>query len=146
VFSNTHRLIKDRENLLLSENKPENELEILISEEDKKVKTPLGTLFFCKTDLVLEKSSNIIHVDKESLKFPLKLRKRQDGDVFYPLGMNGKKKLSKYFKDEKLSLLDKENTWLLCSGNTIVWVINRRADNRFRVTESTKHILKVELK
>jgi tRNA(Ile)-lysidine synthase len=57
----------------------------------------------------------------------------------------GKKKLSKYFKDEKLSLIDKENTWLLCSGNDIVWVVNMRADNRFKVTESTKKILKISL-
>ena len=55
------------------------------------------------------------------------------------------KKLSKYFKDEKLSLIDKERVWLLCSGNDIVWVINRRADNRFQVTESTKQIIKIEL-
>ena len=49
-------------------------------------------------------------------------------------------------KDEKLSLLDKETTWLLCSGDDIIWVINRRADNRFRVTENTKQILQIELK
>jgi tRNA(Ile)-lysidine synthase len=62
------------------------------------------------------------------------------------MGMSGKKKLSKYFKDEKLSLLDKENTWLLCSETDIVWVIGKRADDRFKVTDSTQHILKVELK
>ncbi len=60
--------------------------------------------------------------------------------------MTGKKKLSKYFKDEKYSLLDKENAWLLCSEDNIVWVIGKRADNRFKVTENTKQILKVELK
>ncbi len=80
------------------------------------------------------------------MQYPLTLRQWRKGDYFYPLGMKGKKKLSKYFKDEKLSLLDKENIWLLCSNDDIVWVINRRADNRFKVEDNTQHILKIELK
>jgi tRNA(Ile)-lysidine synthase len=146
VFSKTHRLVKNRAHLLLSENTPENELEIFISEEQKKVKTPLGILFFDEADAISESNQQKIYVDKDQLKFPLILRKKQEGDVFHPSGMTGKKKLSKYFKDEKLSLLDKENTWILCSGDAIVWVVNRRADNRFRVTENTKNILRIELK
>jgi tRNA(Ile)-lysidine synthase len=146
VFSKTHRLVKNRAHLLLSENTPENELEIFISEEQKKVKTPLGILFFDEADAISESNQQKIYVDKDQLKFPLILRKKQEGDVFHPSGMTGKKKLSKYFKDEKLSLLDKENTWILCSGDAVVWVVNRRADNRFRVTENTKNILRIELK
>ncbi|MFI1773272.1 tRNA lysidine(34) synthetase TilS [Thalassobellus citreus] len=146
VLSSTHRLIKDREHVLLSELFVEANESIVISETDKNVETPLGILLFDEADAILKKQNNVIYVDKDVLKFPLKLRKWQEGDVFYPLGMTGKKKLSKYFKDEKLSLLDKENTWLLCSENTIVWVVNRRADNRFRVTDKTKQILKIELK
>ena len=80
------------------------------------------------------------------LKFPITIRQWQKGDFFYPLGMKGKKKLSKFFKDEKLSLIDKEKVWLFCSGDDIVWVINRRQDERFKVTENTKSIIKIELK
>jgi len=146
VQSNGWRLIKDREHLLLSEIKSENELAVLISEDDTEITTPLGVLFFDEADAVSEKSLHVIYVDKDKLQFPLKLRKKETGDVFYPFGMHGKKKLSKYFKDEKLSLLDKENIWLLCSKSDVVWVINKRADNRFKVTEDTKNILKIELK
>ena len=146
VFSNTHRLIKNREHLLLSKIQLNDNQEILITEDDDKKQTTLGVLFFKETDAVLEPSLNCIYVDKALLKFPLTLRNKKEGDVFYPLGMSGKKKVSKYFKDERLSLLDKENTWLLCSGDHIIWVVNRRADNRFRVTENTKRILKIELK
>ena len=146
VFSTSHRLIKNREHLLLSKIQLNNCEEILISEEENEVKTPFGVLFFDEANALFGRRKNAINVDREALKFPLKLRKWQEGDVFYPLGMTGKKKLSKYFKDEKMSLLDKENTWLLCSEKEIVWVINWRADNRFRVTENTKHILKIELK
>ncbi|MBT8297460.1 MAG: tRNA lysidine(34) synthetase TilS, partial [Maribacter sp.] len=73
------------------------------------------------------------------------LRKWQKGDYFYPLGMQGRKKLSKYFKDEKVDVIAKEKQWLLCSGNDIVWVIGKRGDDRFKVTEKTKKILKLVL-
>ncbi|WP_298238139.1 tRNA lysidine(34) synthetase TilS [uncultured Algibacter sp.] len=146
VFSNTHRLIKNREHLLLSEVKQTDHQEILITSEEDKKQTPFGTLFFDEADAVFGTGSNMIFVDKNALKFPLTIRKYKEGDVFYPLGMTGKKKISKYFKDEKLSLLEKENTWLLCSREAIVWVIGRRADNRFRVAENTTQILKIELK
>jgi tRNA(Ile)-lysidine synthase len=145
VFSPTYRLIKNREHLLLSDIHSNESKSISISEEDHQVETPFGILFFDEADAILEKQSTIIYVDKALLKFPLTIRKHEEGDVFYPLGMTGKKKLSKYFKDEKLSLLDKEKVWVLCSGNDIVWVINKRADNRFKVTESTKKILKIIL-
>lgn len=146
VFSTTHRLIKNREYLLLTSNQKDEDIEILISENENEVETPFGILLFDEADTLFRKRTNVICVDKETLKYPLKIRKKHEGDVFYPIGMSGKKKLSKYFKDEKMSLLDKENTWLLCSGDDIVWVINKRADSRFKVTDSSKHILKIELK
>ena len=145
VFSPTHRLIKNREYLLLSEINLEESISISISDNVSQVETPFGILFFDEADAIFGERTNIIFADKDALNFPLTIRQYKAGDVFHPLGMTGKKKVSKYFKDEKLSLLDKENTWLLCSGDDIVWVINRRADNRFRVTESTKRILKIEL-
>lgn len=146
VFSSTHRLIKNRKELLLSEINLEASETISVSENNKQIKTPFGVLFFDEADALFGKRTNVIFVDKKALSFPLTIRKYQKGDVFYPLGMTGKKKVSKYFKDQKFSLLDKENTWLLCSENKIVWVINRRADNRFKVTPKTEKILKIELK
>uniref|UniRef100_UPI004047EA3A tRNA lysidine(34) synthetase TilS n=1 Tax=Flavobacterium sp. TaxID=239 RepID=UPI004047EA3A len=91
-------------------------------------------------------NSNCIFVDEDKIKFPLTIRKWQEGDEFYPFGMTGKKKLSKYFKDEKYSLLDKENQWLLCSADQIVWVIGKRADNRFKTQKTTQNIIKIEVK
>jgi tRNA(Ile)-lysidine synthase len=84
-------------------------------------------------------------VDENKLQFPLTLRKWQEGDYFYPFGMTGKKKLSKYFKDEKFSLIDKSTTWILCSDNEIVWVINKRMDDRFKVNNNTTTILKITI-
>ena len=92
-----------------------------------------------------ETSPNIIYVDKETLKYPLIVRKCQKGDYFYPLGMSGKKKISKFFKDAKMDVFAKENQWLLCSGDNIVWIIGKRADERFKITDKTKEILKIIL-
>ncbi|TAF62969.1 MAG: tRNA(Ile)-lysidine synthetase, partial [Flavobacterium sp.] len=110
-----------------------------------KVKIPLK-LQFCKVTDIYKADSSTIFVDESKLAYPLVLRKWQEGDVFFPLGMKGKsKKVSKFFKDEKMALLDKENTWLLCSNDAIVWVIGKRADERFKVENTTNTILKIEL-
>jgi len=145
VFSETHVLLKDREKLILSERKSSNNSAVFIIESiESKVNIPLK-LTFNKVVNIFETVSNCIFVDENKIKFPLTIRKWQEGDYFYPSGMNGKKKLSKYFKDEKYSLFDKENQWLLCSEDQIIWVIGKRADNRFRATETTQQIIKIEV-
>ena len=60
--------------------------------------------------------------------------------------MKGKKKVSKYLKDEKLTPIEKDDTWILTSENKIVWVVGRRADDRFKVTDQTNQIFKIELR
>lgn len=84
-----------------------------------------------------------VFIDKSSLQFPLLLRKKQSGDFFYPLGMMGKKKISKFFKDEKMSILAKESQWLLCSGDAVVWVVGKRLDSRFVASTDTLNPLKI---
>lgn len=146
VASETHRLIKDRDQLLLTKNNQADYETILVQNLDNQtVKASNLNLKFTVVDVAVEASKSVIYVDNALLKYPLQLRKYQEGDVFYPLGMKGKKKLSKYFKDEKYSMLDKENQWLLCSENNIVWVVGKRADERFKVTSKTQQILKVEI-
>ena len=144
IFSQTHRLLKDRSILVLSEIITTKDVAYFIHENLSEIDYPIK-LLFSDQNHISEASSNIIFVDKLSLKFPLTLRKWQEGDYFYPSGMHGKKKVSKYFKDEKFSLIEKENTWLLCSENQIVWIVNHRADQRYSATENTQHIIKIEL-
>ena len=144
VLSNTHRLIKDRDYLLLEENKVDlHDQKFEITKGVNQIIIPVQLDF----DEVLKVESslkNVIYVDAKSVNYPLYLRKKKEGDVFFPFGMKGKKKLSKYFKDEKMSLLEKENSWLLCDANdTIIWVVGRRADNRFCINETTEKILKI---
>jgi tRNA(Ile)-lysidine synthase len=145
VLSNSHRLIKHRDLLLLSKIKTEDYNNILIEQTEIAVKTPFGQLQFETVTSVSENSDSEIYVDKNKLKFPLTLRIWEAGDVFQPSGMAGKKKISKYLKDEKTSLLDKENTWLLLSGEAVIWVVGKREDERFRISDSTNEILKIDL-
>ena len=144
VYSKTHRLIKDREDLLLTMI-PENSAKSFeIKENEEVVMLPVGIFHFEEVAKISKAQENkTIFVDSSKLKFPLLVRKWQRGDYFYPFGMQGKKKLSKFFKDEKLSLPQKENCWLLCSGGEIVWVIGLRADARFAIDEGTKRILRI---
>ncbi len=152
ILSKTHRLIKNRDLLLLTKRsiKTNEQFEVLESTDQLEIES-FQIIFKEMESNLLSVSSNkkwnqIVHIDKDLLIFPLQVRKWRKGDYFCPLGMQGKKKLSKYFKDEKLSLIEKENIWLLCSQNKIVWVINHRFDERFKITDQTKKILKVEIK
>lgn len=145
VFSKTHRLIKNRENLILTVIANEADNSILISKENKVIKTPLGTIIFKEVNEVSKTQKNELFVDADVLQFPLEIRRWKDGELFYPMGMQGKKKLSKFFKDEKFSLLDKEKCLLLYSNNEVVWIINYRGDNRYKITEKTKRIFKITL-
>nr|WP_246516278.1 tRNA lysidine(34) synthetase TilS [Aequorivita echinoideorum] len=143
VFSETHQLLKNRDLLFLSEiSSEENFSEFEISKETPEISEPIR-LKFETEKYIGETEKNIAHFDFHKLKFPLKLRKWQEGDQFQPFGMKGKKKLSKFFKDEKLSLSQKDKIWLLTSNNQVIWVIGHRMDERFKVTETTSEIFKI---
>ncbi|MDG2356918.1 MAG: tRNA lysidine(34) synthetase TilS, partial [Polaribacter sp.] len=135
VLSKTHTLLKDRGSLVLFKNICTTSIEsIFIQENELEITKPIHL----KIEIVLEKSrknKETIFIDKEKCVFPLQLRRWQNGDFFYPSGMTGKKKLSKYFKDEKFSLFEKLNTWLLCNNNNdIIWVVGYREDSRYEMT------------
>lgn len=144
VLSKTHRLVKDRTHLILSPIETELEEVFWVSDDVKELEHPIS-LKLQNVKAVENTGRNIIYLDKEKLNFPLQLRNWEKGDYFYPYGMKGKKKLSKFFKDEKVDVISKEKQWLLCSDDAIVWVVGRRADERFKVEGSTKEILKITL-
>jgi len=147
-YSKTHRLVKDREHLFLTPlPEPENRI-FYVEKDDIELFTPF--------DLTIEragaetfkiiKNSNVACLDMEKLEFPLLIRKWKTGDYFQPLGMSGFKKISDFLIDEKIPVHKKENTWLLCSGQKVVWVMGHRIDNRFKITEETRQVLKIEIR
>jgi tRNA(Ile)-lysidine synthase len=147
VRSKTHQLLKHKDTLILSSFK-EILFETVEVSKNASVITTENGLF--KIELVSKLPKNLqeipdhtVYIDKDKLGDVLTVRKKIEGDYFYPAGMVGKKKLSKYFKDQKLSLLDKEKTLILCSNDKIVWIVNYRLDNRFKVSKETQNILKI---
>lgn len=145
VLAPYFRLIKDRDCLILSPSpSQENQQEFEIESIESKVKFPLNLVFSTVSEIGVASNSTIF-VDQEKLVFPLILRHWNEGDVFQPFGMEGKsKKVSKLFKDEKLSLIDKEKVWLLCSNNQVVWVVGIRQDERFKLDPNSNNLLKIE--
>ena len=143
VFSTDVVLLKDRDYLILSKKKINSLNEVYyVTKNGEQVNFPLK-FQFCNVSDISDTDSNSIFVDENKIEFPLVLRKWEEADYFYPFGMEGKKKVSKYFKDEKFSLIDKSNVWLLCSNNQIVWIVGKRQDDRFKITENTTKILQI---
>ncbi len=146
-FSSSHQILKDRDELILSSIKEKLNEESLISENQNNVFSPIPlkiTRENFSEKFEIQKSKHIACIDEEKLKFPLLIRKWRNGDYFYPLGMSTKKKLSDFFIDLKLSLKEKEDVYLVESDKKICWIIGYRIDNRFKVTENTKKIFKIE--
>ena len=152
ISSSTHRIFKNRAWLIIA---PLNTLEaknILIKEDDVEIHFQEGKLQIRKEELykplsefTQSGSANTAMLDAASITFPLLLRQWKQGDYFYPLGMNHKKKLSKFFIDQKISMTDKEKIWVVESNKRIIWIVNRRIDNRFKISAGTEQILRIEL-
>ena len=140
IESVSHVLLSDRTNLILK--KKSKEYDQVIKVDMKGIEDPIRISI--KTgDFVSKSNSKSIFISKNDIKFPLYLRKLKKGDLIYPLGMKGKKLISKYFKDEKMSFFDKQNQWLLCNNNEVMWIVGQRADRRYYKYKGAT--LKIEL-
>lgn len=156
--SSTHELIKDRKFLILSSKKDKQvQARYPIQRSTKKLKFGNEKIL----QLHLKPINNFArmsakpknaYIDVSLLNFPLILRKWEVGDYMYPLGLTkesgktSKKKISKILRDEKLSHHEKEDAWVLCSGDKIVWLLGLRLDDRFKVTDKTQEVFELELK
>ena len=147
-FSKTHRLVKDRTKLFVSPVEEKENKIYYIEADDIELFAPFNINIekLSARDFKIKKERNFACLDLEKLQFPLLIRKWQQGDYFQPLGMTGFKKVSDFFIDEKIPVHEKENTWLLCSGNKIVWIFGHRIDNRFKITPKSKMVLQIEIK
>lgn len=104
-----------------------------------------SVLYFERRDIGLIESFGVppheAQVDADRLQWPLRLRRWREGDWFIPFGMTGKKKVSDFLIDEKVSVMEKQRQFVLLSGEEIVWVVGRRIDDRYRLTDETENVL-----
>lgn len=149
-LSQTFCLIRDRDNLIvrpIGTVTPPTVSEYDIDADVTRIEQPVA-LSFEKIGLsgyfTPDKNPRIAFLDLEMIRFPLILRRWKKGDSFQPFGMKHTKKLSDFFIDEKFSVLEKENVWILESDGKIAWLVGHRPDDRFRITDKTAQALRVE--
>lgn len=143
---NNYRIIKHRHWFIITPVKALESDNIIIEEGAKEIRFALGNLNLeTTTNHKLQTTNDSVSLDLKDIKFPLLLRKWKTGDYFYPLGMQKKKKLNRFFIDQKLSKTEKENAWVIESNQRIVWVVGHRIDDRFKITEKTKEVVRLQL-
>jgi tRNA(Ile)-lysidine synthase len=146
-LSPSFRLIKDRDYLILQPLKAKQKRRFYIENPYLDLTEPIQlklSLENYSPSYTFPASPAVACLDYDKLNFPLLIRKWEQGDYFQPFGMSGLKKLSDFFIDNKVSIPDKEETWLVTSGKDIVWVVGMRIDGRFSVEESTSKVFKME--
>lgn len=147
-ISPTHRLIRDRESLILTPLQTENKKQFYLEEDMAEFVYPVHLKISAtekKDKFKIPDSQFVACIDRDCIQFPLLIRKWQQGDYFKPLGMQGFKKISDFFIDSKLSLPEKENVWIVANGEQVVWIIGHRLDDRYKITPGTQHILRLEI-
>ena len=148
VVSATHRVIRNRDFLVVTSLPTEETDLILIEQLPAKI-----NLSNCKVSFSVHSDhnnipsdKNIACIDAQLLEFPILLRRLKTGDYFYPFGMKmKKKKVSRFLIDQKVALHEKENIWVVESAKRIVWVVGMRIDERFRVTGQTEKIVQMKV-
>ena len=146
-LSRNYRIVKDREYLILEPQEREEAGTVVEKIESLEECGTLlhGNLSYRCLDndetYCFSRDKSYACFDLDKLVFPLIIRRWETGDRFTPFGMKGSRKLSDYFRDRKYSLIDKANALLLCSGNTIIWILGERAADGYRVTADTKRII-----
>jgi tRNA(Ile)-lysidine synthase len=147
VQSATHRIIKNRRWLIIAPAQAEQAQTLVIDEDENRIVFENGALVFEQLknkNVQLINDPAIALIDQRAIQFPLVLRKWKRGDYFYPLGLKKKKKLARFFIDQKLSMTDKEKVWVLESNKKILWAVGLRIDDRFKITDSTKTVIRIQ--
>lgn len=147
IHSKTHSLLKDRSVLILTKKSLNKKFYQKIEAENSTVRIhEYGISLKLENPIELGVSNhNTLFLDADKVQFPLVLRTWREGDYFYPSGMSGKKKMSKFFKDQKLSLIEKSKVLLLCSNDAVIWVLGMRSDARFLADKKTIKLLKINI-
>ncbi|HEY4209568.1 MAG TPA: tRNA lysidine(34) synthetase TilS [Puia sp.] len=144
VLSGTHRILRDRKWLIISPLADAPSDHVLVEAPGEKVGYEGGELKLQLTAGAPPSADpSEAWLDPSAIRFPLLLRRWRPGDYFYPLGMRKKKKLARFFIDNKLSLAQKERVWVLEMDKKIIWIVGMRIDDRFKLSAQTGQALKI---
>ncbi|MFT6815568.1 MAG: tRNA(Ile)-lysidine synthase [Sphingobacteriales bacterium] len=147
-YSEEFQLVKDRDFLIIAPLMPDTEHSMFITLKDSNYhfdNYDLVTSIVPNREQMISKDNNVAMLDFDQLKFPLQMRNWRAGDVFQPLGMKGNKKLSDFLIDEKIPLNRKSDIRVIESAGEVVWIMGYRIDNRFKITDSTNKIFRMQL-
>ena len=135
-FSNDYQLVVEK-----------NDVEIFPIVTDESVPEIKMTILERDGGFVIDKNNcDMAQLDADKLSLPLSLRRWQNADRFRPLGLRGSKLVSDFFNDIGLTTFEKKNTWIMIDNKgTIVWVVGRRIDDRFKITEKTSRVCQINL-
>ena len=139
--------VVDRGDIVVSPIAEDDDCEVVVERRTLRSYVGGSVLYYqyCDIDFIdtLDQGENVALIDADKLQYPLRLRRWREGDWFQPFGMSGRKKISDYLIDKKVSMAQKSRQFVLLSGDDIVWVVGRRLDDRFAVTKRTERVLRI---
>ena len=137
----------DRGRIVVTQIAPDDECRTTIPRGTPRAYCGNAALYFETLDIDAIKNfgvpEQIAQVDADRLHYPLTLRRWKEGDWFIPFGMTGRKKVSDFLIDAKVSAAEKQRQFVLLSGDDIVWLVGRRIDDRYRLTPETENVLRI---
>ena len=146
-YAREHMACIDRSDIVISAIADDDPCQTLVEREAIRSYCGNSVLYYEHTDIDNVSGYNapqeIAYLDEQKLSYPLTLRRWQEGDSFIPFGMMGRKNVSDFLTDRKMSVVEKSRQFVLVSGEDIVWVVGCRIDDRYRVTNRTEDILKI---
>ena len=146
-YARDHVAVTDRGRILVAPIAPDDECLTTVEKGAPRSYCGNAVLYYEYCDIDTIKNfgvpEQIAQVDADRLQFPLTLRRWREGDWFIPFGMTGRKKVSDFLIDAKVSLPEKQRQFVLLSGEEIVWLVGRRIDDRYRLTSETENVLRI---
>lgn len=139
--SATHKLLIDRNSIIIKDNSQDDFDAIQISEPQDVELAEIKMKVVGIPDFVLDKRPAVACLDLDKLQFPLTIRRWRHGDYFFPIGMDRAKKLSDFFVDNKVDVFAKGRALVITSGEKIAWIVGYRPDNRFKIDANTQRVL-----
>ena len=146
-YSRSHVAYSNRGEIVIAPIKDDDLCEVLIIEGQQRAYCGNSALYMdiCDVDLLptFNVPDNVALLDADKLTFPLTLRRWQEGDSFTPFGMTGRKKVSDYLIDRKISVAEKQRQFVLISNNEIIWLVGHRTSDDYRITDKTERVLRI---